>query len=539
MVARRGPNARLLTVAYGIAPARAGAAANPPNVGYCAAADSASVAVGNSEARRGAHLHAGRRLARMPAKGRVTMPQNIIGTGGNDNLTLTDTSAGVHTVRGLGGDDTIFADANFVQNAVAQIFGEDGQDSIRVEDYNGTVSGGNGAERIFYGGVPNAGGALFGNVGSDTIEASAEALFIVGGDGSSDGNDCLIGSDGRDLIFGNGGSDTIEGRFGPNILIGGFDNDSIHAVDSTDDFVFGNEGNDTIAVSSGDSNDTVFAGQGNDSVFVQSGASLYFLNEGNDTLIFPSGGNTLGITVQGGNDSADGDDFIAGGPGGDVILGNGGRDTINGQNGNNTLVGGFSNDSILGGTNVDIVLGNEGDDSIFVGGAAGDTVFGGQGNDLIFDLTLGAGLFLGNEGNDTIDGKDGADTVTGGAGADRFHYREGSDDGDGAAGGPIEHITDVNFAEDRFDIAVTVGFAGNAGTGNATTLAQAAANAIDQVWRQNNSPASSVAAVFSFLGRSYLAVDTFTNGIFQDGADILIDVTGAVGTVSASNFIPG
>src|SRR5215207_2458730 len=111
------------------------------------------------------------------------MPQNIVGTGGADSLTLTDTSAGVHTVRGLDGDDTIFANANF-QSAVAQLFGEEGFDSIRAFDYNGTISGGGGNDRIFYGGVSTPGAALFGNFGSDTIEASGVALFIVGGDGS-------------------------------------------------------------------------------------------------------------------------------------------------------------------------------------------------------------------------------------------------------------------------------------------------------------------------------------------------------------------
>jgi Ca2+-binding RTX toxin-like protein len=468
------------------------------------------------------------------------MPQNIVGTGGPDNLTLTDTSGGVHTVRGAGGDDTIFADANFIENAVAQIFGEDGQDSIRVFHYNGTISGGSGADRIFYGGVGSPGAALFGNIGSDTIEAGAEALFIVGGDGSSDGNDCLIGSHGRDLIYGNGGSDTIEGNFGANILIGGFDNDSIHAIESADDFVFGNEGNDTIAVSSGASKDTVFAGQGNDSTFVQSGASLYFLNEGNDTLIF-SGPNQLGITVQGGNDSADGNDSILTGAGADVVLGNGGADSIFGGNGNNVLVGGFGADCVAGGNDADFLFGNQDNDTIDMGNGEGaDTVFAGQGNDSILATSgLGRATILGNEGNDSFFAAGGADTIAGGAGSDLFRYSNPNDDGDGAAGGPIEHITDVNFAEDRFQIsAVNVSFAASAGTGNATNLTQAAANAVDTVSRQSTS-SGSVAAVFAWQARTYLAIDTFGNGIFQDSADFLIDITGAAGTVSATNFIPG
>jgi hypothetical protein len=53
-----------------------------------------------------------------------SMPQNIVGTGGADTLTLGDTSAGVHTVNGLNGDDSVLADAGSVTGAVVLIDGE-------------------------------------------------------------------------------------------------------------------------------------------------------------------------------------------------------------------------------------------------------------------------------------------------------------------------------------------------------------------------------------------------------------------------------
>jgi Ca2+-binding RTX toxin-like protein len=466
------------------------------------------------------------------------MPQNIVGTGGSDTLTLGDTSAGVHTVNGLNGDDSVLADAGSVTGAVALIVGEGGFDTLVALNYTATISGGDGNDRIFHAASGFTNTALFGNFGSDTITATAQVAFMAGGDNSNDGHDSLRGSNFPDLIFGNGGNDTIVGGGGNNTLVAGFGNDSVFANDTSNDFIFGNEGDDTIDVRPG--NGLLFAGQGNDSVFVPSGQGQFFLNEGNDTFNALLS-NTSALTVVGGNDAADGNDFILTGLAADVVLGNGGADTIFGGSGNNVLVGGFGADCVAGGNDSDLLFGNQDNDTIFLGNGEGsDTVFAGQGGDSIFGNSgSGRATILGNEGNDTFFAEGGADTIAGGVGTDLFRYSESNDDGDGAAGGPIEHITDVNFAEDRFQIsAVNVGFAAGVGTGNATTLTEAAANAIDTVFRQRTS-GGSVAAVFAWQARTYLAIDTFGNGIFQDSADFLIDVTGAVGTVGAINFLPG
>jgi hypothetical protein len=46
-----------------------------------------------------------------------------------------------------------------------------------------------------------------------------------------------------------------------------------------------------------------------------------------------------------------------------------------------------------------------------------------------------------------------------------------------------------------------------------------------------------VAAVFTFVGRTYLAADTSGfDGQFVDSGDLLIDITGAVGFVTRANF---
>jgi Ca2+-binding RTX toxin-like protein len=96
-------------------------------------------------------------------------------------------------------------------------------------------------------------------------------------------------------------------------------------------------------------------------------------------------------------------------------------------------------------------------------------MFGGVENDSIRS-TGGGGpatnrdTLQGNEGNDTVAGNDAIDTISGGSGNDVFAYTMAADDGDNATGGgPVELITDVNWAEDKFDTQVQVVFAANMG----------------------------------------------------------------------------
>jgi Ca2+-binding RTX toxin-like protein len=466
------------------------------------------------------------------------MALNITGTAGNDTLAPTGLSdPGVHTIDGLNGDDSISAIVPPISAPQSvNISGSGGFDTIYVEGLNGTIRGGDGNDSIIWIPVPGDSIVMFGNFGSDTIRAAgSRPVTIVGGDGSSDGHDDLTGSFASDLVFGNGGNDTISGFNGNDTMIGGQGNDSIFAAGSGNDLVFANEGHDTINVFPG--GDLVFAGQGNDSVIVRAGSGAYFLNEGGDS--FDGIGNTSALTVQGGNDSADGGDSIITGGGADVILGNGGLDIINAGDGRNVLVGGFGHDTIFGGRDADFIFGNQDNDTIHMGNGEGaDTVFGGHGDDIIYTASGAANALInGNEGNDTIQGNLGADTISGGAGTDRFNYFSGADDGNGAAGGPIELITDVNFAEDRFYMGVDIELAANASAGNAGSLAQAADNALRAVHQQNGNASEGVAAVFAFLGRTYLAADTSGfDGQFVDSGDLLIDITGAVDVVTRDNF---
>jgi Ca2+-binding RTX toxin-like protein len=470
------------------------------------------------------------------------MAYSATGTAGNDTLNQAgDTGPG--TIVGLAGDDIITTGTGAVT-----VSGDSGNDQVFLQAGNtGTVSGG--TENDFIN-LPTGTGSLviLGNSGADNVSvaiASTAALTIVGGDDSADGADFLDAGSGPSLIFGNGGADSIGTEAGNNTAIGGFGNDSlwISSSGSGNDLIFGNEGNDAVRDDNG--TDTVFGGLGNDCVFLLgAGSGIVFGNEGADS-IEASPGTRSSVTIVGGNDSADGDDIIDGSNGADLIFGNGGNDAIVADNVVNsaadTVIAGFGNDFVDGAGGNNLLFGNEGSDTITTAIPGNNTTFGGLGNDSIRTTTTsGRDSLQGNEGNDTIRGNADIDTISGGSGNDVFAYSGASDDGDNATGGgPVEFITDVNWAEDKFDTATDVTFAANMGAGTGGDLNASANNAIAAAFAlAGGGVATVVAAQFTFGGRTYVAIEqTAGNNRFTDATDLLLDITGVTGTIATSNFI--
>jgi Ca2+-binding RTX toxin-like protein len=469
------------------------------------------------------------------------MAYNVTGTAGNDTLNQSG-DAGPGTIVGLAGDDTIT-----VGTGLATVTGDSGNDSVLLQAGNtGTVNGGTENDSIHAGGAIGS-MVLFGSDGGDTVNtlAASSGQTIVGGNDSSDGADSIFTGTGADLVYGNGGNDTIFSLSGADTFIGGFGNDSLfeNNIPNGNQVIFANQGNDTIFVSPGE--DTVWGGLGNDSINQGGGGGspLWFGNEGADTM---NAAASDAVTVVGGQDSADGADSILTGDAADFILGNGGNDTLSSEAGVDTVVGGFGNDCIFNDNiqhGANLVFGNEGDDQIFVLGSDGNnTVFGGLGNDSIRMNAVPGGVFTnrdtlqGNEGNDTIRGNAEIDTISGGTGNDVFAYAAADEDGNNAAGGgPVEFITDVNFAVDRFLTGTAITFATNTGAGTGVDLNASANNAIAAATALNGG-VNTVAAQFTFGGRTYLAINLINNG-FLDSEDLLLDITGATGAISGTNFI--
>ena len=464
------------------------------------------------------------------------MAYNVTGGAGNDTLNQSsDTGPG--TIVGLAGDDTIS-----LGSGLATVTGDSGNDSVLLRAGNtGTVNGGTENDSIF--GPAGVGSmVLFGSDGADTVNADVvpAALTIVGGNNSSDAADSILGGGGGDFIFGNGGNDIVFAGLGGNdTVVGGFGNDEISKSGPTAnvDLVFGNEGNNSIFMFGG--NDTIFGGLGNDSIRHENGPAIgspqLFGNEGADTI---NASSAVSATVVGGNNSADGADSIVdlqAGANSLFAFGNGGADSFSLNVNAATVVGGQGNDS----ANVTVVSQplyflNEGNDTVnHAGGAA--TVFGGLGNDSLWTANARDTL-QGNEGNDTLRGDIGIDTISGGTGSDVFHYAATGEDGDNAAGGgPVELITDVDFAVDRFLTPTALTFATNTGAGTGVDLATSATNAINAAAALGGTQL--VAAQFTFAGRSYLAMNTDNAANFNDPTDLLVDITGFTGSIGNTNFI--
>jgi hypothetical protein len=100
-----------------------------------------------------------------------------------------------------------------------------------------------------------------------------------------------------------------------------------------------------------------------------------------------------------------------------------------------------------------------------------------------------------------------------------------------------EAITDLNWAEDKFDTPIQVTFAANMGAGTGADLNASANNAIAAAFALAGGGVNVVAAQFTFGGRTYVAIDQIVLGTFVDANDLLIDITGVTGTIATTNFV--
>jgi Ca2+-binding RTX toxin-like protein len=261
-------------------------------------------------------------------------------------------------------------------------------------------------------------GGIFTQTTNDEVNSlppwSESSPFIVDGKG---GGDTLTGGAGNDVLNGGAGGDTLRGNGGDDHLLGGDDIDTLYGG-AGEDHLTGGSGNDEL-YGGGDSDAYYYnLGDGNDTITDSGGAiDKVVFGEG----ITPEGienpqlsGSTLTISIENGDtvntltingwgvasSQIERFEFTDG-----LILS--AREIEEGltTDGNNTITWTASPLSIDGKGGADTLTGGEFDDVIF-GGADNDTLTGGDGNDRLI-------------------GGRGVDTLTGGAGADQFTLYQG------------------------------------------------------------------------------------------------------------------
>jgi len=170
--------------------------------------------------------------------------ENIYGIAGRD-------ASDDDLIYAYGGNDYIWA-----YNGADTIYAGSGNDYVGVDDNLGdTVHLGEGND-TFYSSGTSADDLVYGDAGTDTINAYGGEDVVYGGvdadtiDGGAD-DDTLYGDAGEDYIWGGTGNDTIYGGEDDDTLDGADDSDTLYGGAGEDD-LFGNYGDDILYGEGGD-----------------------------------------------------------------------------------------------------------------------------------------------------------------------------------------------------------------------------------------------------------------------------------------------
>jgi Ca2+-binding RTX toxin-like protein len=223
-------------------------------------------------------------------------------------------------------------------------------------------------------------------------------------------NDVLIGSPLANELSGGGGVDRLVGQGGDDVLNGGagndFGDDPLTLAVVEEGGLFGGPGNDTLdggpgddLLEGGDGDDTLNGGAAQDLLNGGPGADVFFGGTGSDTATYEERTETQPLFV--------GLDGVAD----DGEAGEGDNVRIDVEN----VIGGAGDDVIVGSLLVNRLEGRDGNDTL-VGGAGNDF-----GDDPSTAFVEEAGLF-GGEGDDLLDGGTGADLLSGEDGNDTATY---------------------------------------------------------------------------------------------------------------------
>lgn len=357
---------------------------------------------------------------------------------GNGAANILDGQAGSDAMAGYGGDDTYIVD-NIGDTVYESV---DAGDDHVIASVTYTLSGN--VERLTLVGTDtidatgnNLGNVLIGNSAANLIDGKAGADTMIGGAG----DDTYIVDHASDTVteMMNDGNDTIFSSVSyvlpENVehltLTGGLD---IHATgNGLDNTLIGNIGNNTL--DGGIGVDTMRGGMGDDLYIVDNTADIVneLADEGIDT-IRSSVTRTLEDTVENltltGSEAIDG----TGNAMGNILIGNSGNNRLDGQAGIDTMSGGTGDDTYIVDHVSDSVVEemDAGDDHVIssVTYTLSDNVerltlvgvdaIDGTGN--VLNNTL-----IGNSAANILDGKEGIDAMTGGAGDDIYYVDASAD----------------------------------------------------------------------------------------------------------------
>ncbi len=334
-------------------------------------------------------------------------------TGGNGNNTLDASAftAGLVTLSGGNGDDTLFGGS---QNDT--LTGGSGNDNLNGGAGTDTLTGGVGSDTYtFVGSV----------LGTDTINEAANAdsdtldfsAFTPGGTPGVTINlastatqtvntgDLLLRLQtitSIENVIGSAGADVITGNTRDNMFTGGGGNDTLTGGTGNDSYAFNTTtalGTDTITDAAGGGTDTLDFTGSSSAITVDLSDSISQAVNANLNLV-------LGTSQI---------EDITGGTGNDTLTGNTLNNVINGGSGDDNLIGGDGDDTLDGGAGTDRVVQTVNADQtltdILLTGAGSDTLAN------IEDATLtgGAGnntfTVSGWTGAAIIDGLGGTDTI--------------------------------------------------------------------------------------------------------------------------------
>ena len=360
-----------------------------------------------------------------------------MGGGYNDTINISDNSVINGIIDGEGGNDKITVNNSTVNGRAAKDYtGDDTVDAIK---------GGAGVDEIILQNGSKITGNVYGNAGKDiiTVDSGATVDGIIYGDTKTK-NDKYEKKVNPSLDIEDKGADadtiTVSGKgTSAKIIAGGDGDDTITVKDGArTSYIQGDEGGDTVTVSGKDTYAAYINGRGgDDKIFVENGAKAGYVwgMWGNDKITVRGEGTTILKNVEGREDS----DTIK------ILDGATVNGYVSGGKGENPSRYGAAQDS--DGNNITI------QNATVKGNVEGST-YGGDNKIEVSNSTIG-GSVLGGKDKDKID-------IDGGA------ERKGSIGGKIISGDGDDTVTIRNMNLDKVDNDYDKNVKVDTGTGNDT-----------------------------------------------------------------------